>query len=135
MSNALFLLLTSPADSSDNPGPSLPLSWPPPLVCRVCKISSLGRFQELRVAIQRMRAPKTTRRTPKTFTKTASGGESLYLGLLLHGKIKIIIAMELVLHRVDVFLFYFNTYRPKISFSVMPMSATAIILAKSKRPL
>lgn len=41
------------------------------------------------MAIQRIRAPKTTRRTPRTFTKIASGGESLYLGLLLYGTEKI----------------------------------------------
>lgn len=32
-------------------------------------------------------------------------------------------------------LFYTITYRPKMSFSVMPMSATAITLVKSSRPL
>lgn len=90
-SSALLLLfLTSPVASASLP----PCSWdsveaalqsspPPPLVCRLCKIWSLGRFQDVRVAIQRIRPPKSTRRTPSTFTKTASGGESLYVGSFL----------------------------------------------------
>ena len=44
---------------------------------------SLGLFQAGRVAIHRMSPPNTAMRTPSTFTKTASGGESLYLGSLL----------------------------------------------------
>lgn len=86
----ILLFLTSPeasasisSDNWDKAGPTLLLSSPPPLVCRVCKIWSLGRFQDVRVAIQSIRAPKTTRRSPRTLTKTASGGESLYFGLFL----------------------------------------------------
>lgn len=86
-SSLLLLRLTSPSsvpsDNWDRAGPTVMLSSPPPLVCRICESGSLGRFQDGRVAIQRIRAPKTTRMSPRTFTNTASGGESLYLGLLL----------------------------------------------------
>lgn len=72
------------SESWDRAGPTLVLSSLPLLVVMECKIWSLGRFQAVRVAIQRIRAPKTTRRTPRTLTKMASGGESLYFGLLLN---------------------------------------------------
>lgn len=157
-SSFILLLLTSPqasasvsSDSWDRAGPTLVLSSPPPLVCRVCKIWSLGRFQDVRVAIQRIRAPNTTRRTPRMLTKTASGGESLYFGLLLRNheqKFKLdplyidILTLYIwfgdcfcFLQIITSFYFFFNTYRPKMSFSVMPMSATAITLEKIKRPL
>lgn len=86
-SDLLFLFLTSelasvPSDSSDW-GSTLVLSSPLSSVCGVCMIWSLGRFQDGWVEIQRIRAPKHTRRTPRTFTKVASGGESLYFGLFL----------------------------------------------------
>lgn len=86
-SSQLLLLLTSPSlvpsDNWDKAGPTLVFSSPPPMECRIFESCSLGRFQDGRVAIKRMRAPKTTRMSPRMFTKTASGGESLYLGLLL----------------------------------------------------
>lgn len=91
-SHLLLHFLTSPlasasvsSDSWDRSGPTLVLvSSPPPLVCKVCKIWSLGRFQDARVPIQRIRTPKTTRRTPKTFTNIASGGEPEYPGFFLY---------------------------------------------------
>lgn len=82
-SSLLLLRLTSPAALSSESWDKALGSSPPPLVCRVCKSWSLGRFQDARVAIQRIRAPNATRRTPRTLTKTASAGESLYAGLRL----------------------------------------------------
>lgn len=53
------------------------------LLCRECSCCSLGLFQEGRVAIQSTSAPNTVISNPSTFTKLASGGESLYFGSFL----------------------------------------------------
>lgn len=86
-SSLTLLLLTPPevsSDSWDRAGPTLVLSSSLLLVVSECQIWSLGRFQAFRVAIQRIRAPKTTRRIPRMLTKMASGGESLYFGSSLN---------------------------------------------------
>lgn len=86
----LFLIVPAsvPSDNWERAGPTW-MSSPPPLVCRACRTWLLGRFQDARVAIQRIRAPKTARRRPRKLTKSASGGESLYLGLLLNNEQKL----------------------------------------------
>lgn len=50
---------------------------------RDCCWCWLGRFQDGRVASQRMSAPNSVRRTPSTFMNVASAGESEYLGSFL----------------------------------------------------